>query len=80
MTLNRQKIIKRTIFALAVISAGLICCFSMGGNAWAVFPLHVFIGMGSVYLGVTNPIQAASEEVFVCALLNICLMMYPFIA
>jgi hypothetical protein len=73
-----KKIVKRTIFALAVLSAGLICCFSMGGNAWVVFPCHVGIGLWSVYLGVRNPLQAAAEETFVCALLNLGLIMYPF--
>lgn len=74
------KIIKRTIFALAVLSAGLVCACSMGGNAWLVFPCHLGIGLWSVYLGVTNPVQAAAEEVFVCASLNLMLMAYPFIS
>lgn len=75
-----QKIVKRTIFALAVMTAGLVCAFSMGGNAWLVLPFQVGVGLWSVYLGVKNPVQAAAEEVFVCASLNLGLMAFPFIS
>ncbi len=73
------KIIRRTTYALSVIASGLIFCFVFGGNAWWVLPVHAGIGLFSVYLGVRNPIYAAAEEVFVCAVLNIGLCMYPFI-
>jgi hypothetical protein len=74
-----KKVIKRSIFACAVVSSGLLCCIIMGGNTWLVLPFHAFVGAGSIYLGVVNPIEAAAEEVFVCATLNLGLMMYPFI-
>ena len=74
-----EKIAKRTLFAVAVVSAGLVCAISMGGNAWFVFIPHLGIGLWSIYLGVKNPIQAAAEETFVCAVLNLGMVMYPFV-
>lgn len=74
------KIIRRSIYALCVISAGLVFCFVFGGNAWWVLPIHIGVGLFSVYLGVRNPIWASSEEIFVCALLNFGLCVYPFIS
>jgi hypothetical protein len=44
-----------------------------------VFVPHVGVGMWSIWLGVKNPIEASAEEVFICALLNIGLMMYGFV-
>lgn len=74
-----HKIERRLIYALAVTLSGVVCSIVMQGNAWMVLVPHVGIGLWSIWLGVKNPIQAASEEVFVCALLNLGLMMYPFI-
>jgi hypothetical protein len=73
------KIIRRSIYALSVIASGLIFCLVFGGNAWWVLPVHIGVGLFSIYLGVRNPLVAAAEEVFVCALLNIGLCAYPFI-
>jgi hypothetical protein len=73
------KVIKRTICAVAICSAGLICCFVLGGNAWLILPLHLGVGAWSIWLGVKNPISAAAEEVFVCLLLNAGLIMYAFV-
>lgn len=73
------KVIRRTIYALGVIASGLIFCLVFGGKAWWVLPVHAGVGLFSIYLGVRNPVYAAAEEVFVCALLNIGLCMYPFI-
>ena len=74
-----MKVIRRAIYALGVCATGLIFCLVFGGNAWWVLPVHVGVGLFSIYLGVRNPIYAAAEEVFVCALLNIGLCMYPFV-
>lgn len=74
-----MKIIKRAIVASCVVLAGLLCAITYGGSAWMVLILHFGVALWTVFLGVKNPIQAASEEVFVCALLNLGLMMYPFI-
>lgn len=73
-----SKVGKRTIYALCVISSGLICAIVFGGNAWFILPLHIGVGLFTVYLGVTNPIHAASEEFFASLLINLGLIMYPF--
>lgn len=73
------KVIRRTLYALGVLAAGAIFFITMGPKAlWILIP-HAGIGLWSVYLGTKNPMHAAAEEVFVCALLNIGLCMYPFI-
>lgn len=72
------KILKRTTVVLACLMTGLGFCILNGGNAWWVFVPHAGIGLWSVYLGVKNPIQARAEEGFICVLLCLGLMMYPF--
>jgi hypothetical protein len=73
------KVIRRSLYALMVMSAGLLLAVVYGGNAWVLFVPHVGIGLWSVWLGVKNPIDAASEETLICAALNLCLVFYPFI-
>jgi len=73
------KLIRRTLYALGVCSAGLIFCLTLGASAWFIFIPHIGIGLWSIYLGIKNPIHAAAEELFICAILNIGLCMYPFI-
>lgn len=73
------KIIKRSIVVLFSLVVGFIMCLTIGDKAWLILPLQTIIGAGSIWLGVKNPIAAASEEFFVCLLLNICNIMYPFI-
>lgn len=72
-----MKFIKRTIYASAVCMAGMICAIVL--NAWAVFIPHVGIAAWSIYMGLKNPIEAAAEETFICMILNLGLLMYPFI-
>ena len=72
-----QKIIKRLIYASAVLMAGVLCAWVF--NAWWVLIPHVGVGMWSIYLGVKNPIETAAEEFFICLLLNTGLMMYLFV-
>ena len=74
------KVIRRAIYAASVISAGFLFATTLGGNAWGVLIMHAGVGVWSIYLGVRNPLYAAAEEVFICALLNLGLCMYPFIA
>ena len=74
-----EKIIKRIIYASAVCFSGFVLAFVLGGNAWGVLIPHVGIAAWSVYLGTRNPIEAAAEEFFICMVLNLGLMMYPFI-
>lgn len=74
-----QKIFKRMIYAITICLSGLLLAFVLGGNAWFVLIPHVGIAAFSVYLGTRNPIEAAAEEFFICMVLNLGLMMYPFI-
>lgn len=74
------RIVKRSIIAVSVAANGLIFCFALGGTAWVILPLQVFIALGSVWLGVKNPIPAAAEEFFVCLFLEEGDLMYPFTA
>lgn len=74
----RTKIAKRSLVVAMSLASGILFCFIIGGKSWQILPLHFLIASGSVYLGVVNPIQAAAEEFFVCALLRICSIMYPF--
>ena len=72
------KIAKRSLVVAASLLSGVLMCIVIGGKAWLILPLHAFVGLGSIYLGVVNPIQAAPEEFFVCALLRLCNLMYVF--
>lgn len=73
-----EKVLRRTIYALGVIFSGCLF-FTVTNNAvWVLIP-HVGIGAWSIYMGVRNPIESASEEGVICVLLNIMLISYPFI-
>ena len=72
------KLIRRAIYAFCICLTGLIFCIVLGGKAWLILPVHVGVAAWSIWLGVKNPIPAAAEEVFICALLNFGLVMYPF--
>ena len=74
-----DKVIRRSLYAIGVVSSGLLLAWTMGGSAWMVFPLHLGVALWSIWLGYHNPIHAPAEEVFICMLLNIGLVMYPFI-
>ena len=73
------KVIRRTIFCLGVLTASLSFVFVLGGATWLLFPLHIGVAIWTIWLGVRNPIHAAAEEFFICVLLNLGLIMYPFI-
>ena len=75
-TLTR-KILRRTLFALGVLSGGALLAIILGGNAWWLLTLQIGVGLWSVFLGVKNPIAAASEEVLISTLLTV---VYPFYA
>lgn len=76
----KTKLISRSIYALGVCSSGVLLAYTLGGNAWLILPIHLGVGAWSIWLGIKNPVHASSEEVFICVLLNIGLLMYPFIA
>lgn len=73
------KLVRRTIYAIGVLSSGFLMAFLLGGNAYYAMLPHIGVGLWSIYLGYKNPYEAAAEEVFVCALLNIGLVAYPFV-
>lgn len=72
------KIIKRSTLVLASLAIGIGFCVLHGGNSWWVLIPHGGIAMWSVYLGVKNPIHARAEEGFICLLLCMAILMYPF--
>jgi len=72
------KVIKRTTIVLASFFIGLCFCLLNGGNAWLLLILHFGVSIWSVLLGVKNPMYAAAEETFICCLLCLPLIMYPF--
>ncbi len=55
-----KKIVRRSIYALANVSVGLLFVFTLG--AWDIFILHLGVGIWSIYLGVKNPVYAPVEE------------------
>lgn len=73
------KFVKRLLCCLAVVMAGVVMAACVGGRAWAVLPFHFGVALFSIYLGCINPIAAASEEFFVCLILNTGLMAYCFV-
>ena len=70
---------RRLIYALGNVTAGLLMAVILGGHAWSILVIHVGVAVWSVWLGYRNNLWAAAEEVFICMLLNIMLVAYPFI-
>ena len=73
------KIVRRSIYASAVLMSGLLMAILIGGNAWWVFLPHAICGGLSVYLGVRNPLPASVEEFMVSMVLGLFLISYPFV-
>ena len=75
------KVIRRTIFALGVLSACIVGLwatgFTMGG--FVITGLATVVGLGSVVLGVVNPTTSAAEQYLVCQLLTIFVPFWAFI-
>lgn len=72
------KVLRRSIFCLANLTVGLLFVIKYGGPMWWIFIPNVGVAAWSIYLGVKNPLYAAAEEVFVCALLYLMTCAYPF--
>ena len=76
-----QKILKRTIYALGVLSTCIIGLwvtgFTMGG--FVIAGLATVVGLGSIVLGVINPITSAAEQYIVCQLLTIFVPFWAFV-
>ena len=72
------KVIRRSIFcAMNLLVGGLILWQYGSGMLWIFIP-NVGVAAWSIYLGVKNPLFAAAEEVFVCALLYLMTCSYAF--
>ncbi len=78
-TSGPEKILRRTIYCLGVCASGALMAWTLGGGAWWLFILHLWIAAGSIFFAIKNPVHAAAEEVLVCVLLNVVLVFYPFI-
>lgn len=74
-----EKFIRRLSYALAVCCSGLVFCFVLGGKCWWLLIPHVGIGLWSIYMGIRSVLEASAEEGFICVILNLALISYPFI-
>lgn len=74
------KVLRRALCAAASLTIGALFVWIYGGMAWAVLAANIGVAAWSVWLGVKNPLYAAAEEVFVCALLFLMTCAYPFTA
>ena len=74
------KVARRFTVVAASLVTGLLLVFLVGGgSAWYIFTIEALVASMTVILGVTNPIQAAPEEFFVCFLLWIPKLMYGMV-
>jgi len=76
------KVIKRTIFALGVISACLVGCWiaSFNVSSIVVLGLAIVTGLTSVVLGVFNPfLNAPLEQFLICQLLCLYVPWFAFL-
>jgi len=74
------KLIRRTIYCAANLAVAGLFIWQYGPKMLWVFIPNVGVAAWSIYMGVKNPIYAAAEEVFVCALLYLMTNAYPFVA
>jgi hypothetical protein len=72
------RIIKRILVAILSVFIGVLLCI-LFQSGWWLLAINFLVAIGSVMFAIKNPIAAASEEVLVCALLNLVMMFYPFI-
>src|SRR3989304_1359942 len=56
------KILKRSIVVMGSLVVGILMCLTIGNEAWLILPLQIIVAIGSIWLGIKNPIQAAPEE------------------
>ena len=72
------KVLKRTLFALGVLSCCIVGAWIAGfsGPAWIVLGLAFVTGLTSVVLGVWNPFSNAPLEQYIIA--NLLLLYVPF--
>jgi hypothetical protein len=76
------KAVKRAVFALGNVSAGFFGYWAMGMPTFGIGILifQLFIGSGSIYLGVKNPYKNAPLEQFlICILLTLTIPFWAFV-
>lgn len=76
-----EKVIKRLIFALGVTASCFmgVWAHNFSGSSWIVFGLAVVTGLGSIVLGVINPlVDATAEQFLICGLLTMYVPFLPF--
>jgi len=75
-----EKLLRRTVYAAGVVGAGFVMVWAAGwsGNAITVLIVQSICGVGSIVLGIKNPLPAAIEEVMVCIVLTLFIPIYPF--
>ena len=76
------KVLKRSIFALGVCTAGVFGLWATDftGMGWLVLGLQVVVGAGSIALGVINPFKNAPvEQYLICQLLTLTIPFWGFI-
>jgi len=74
-----EKVLKRALYALGVLSAGVMACLGLGGGAWWLLAVQLILAVGSVILGVKSILPAAVEEGIICILLTLFIPLYPLI-
>jgi hypothetical protein len=74
-----KKAIRRTIYCIANLAVGGLFIWLYGPKMFWVFIPNAGVAAWSIYMGIKNPIYAAAEEVFVCALLYLMTGAYPFV-
>lgn len=70
------KLRKRGTVVLASLMSGILLAWVFGG--WAVLPIEITIAMVTIYLGIRNPIPAATEEYFICVCMWMPKLLYVF--
>ena len=76
-----EKIMRRTVFALGSLGVGCFLAWGVGftGKAITILICQAIASVGSIILGVKNPLPASCEEVFVCMSLKYFNYAYIFI-
>ena len=77
----KEKIMRRTVFAIGSLGVGVFLAWGVGftGKAITILICQAIASVGSIILGVKNPLPASCEEVFVCISLKYFNYAYIFI-
>jgi len=73
-----SKVFRRSVFCIMNLLAGVLFIAVYGPKMLWIFIPNIGVAAWSIYLGVKNPLFAAAEEVFICALLYLMTQAYPF--